>query len=455
VNLNTVLEWVKSNIFIVVFVVLMIAAPVGMYIVTSGMNEEVRKEVSERAQKTAELTRLENSTIELNGQQVPALVNDAFLAQYRQFADRMGGDAKQVQEAALAHNRKAHGLLMEGVFPEMPEHVREVRPQHFHEALMSAYERLLGDVKAGTPPTLESLRDELDLRRRQFITQDLKKSTEEKLEPEEQKRLAEELSNLRMAKYTETARNVGVYLSLDALNVPGFDRTNPPTIGEMFSWQWQYWVIDDVLHALQQVNNKDQSVATAPVKHVRLIDVRNVPAGAESQESSDGGGGAGAGGSAGAFGGDGGGSGGDPSMASEGDGSAPMPMGGAPADPRAMAPLDYRASLTGRVTNPLYDVINVDLELVVETERLPQIIDAISSYNFMTVTSMNLSPADPFAAAGDGFFYGTKPVSTVNMTIETIWLRAWTKESMPKSIKQQLKIADQPVVPNPEEAPTT
>ena len=457
-NLNTVLEWIKSNIFIVVFVVLMIAAPVAMYIVSSGMNEAVRKEVGDRAQKNAELARLKSSQIQMpDGQQVPGLVNDEFLARYRQIADKAGKDAKEVQDAALAHNRKSHGLVMEGVFPEIPEHVREVRPRHFHEALMAAYGQLLAEVKAGSPPTLESMRDELDLRRRQFIAQDLKKSTDAKLEPDELKRVTDELGNIRMAKYTESARSIGMYLSADALNLPGFDPANQPTVGELFAWQWQYWVIEDLLRALQQANSKDQSVVTAPVKHVRLLDVRNVPAGSASQDSSGGGaGGNGGAGAFGTFGSGGGGEGADPSMGDgTGEGAGAAAPVGMPADPRAPVPVDYRASLTGRTSNPLYDVINVDLELVVETERLPQVLDAISTYNFMTVTGMSLSAADSFAAAEDGYFYGAKPVSTVNMTVETVWLRAWTKESMPASVKQQLKIADTPPAANPEEAPTT
>jgi hypothetical protein len=84
------------------------------------------------------------------------------------------------------------------------------------------------------------------------------------------------------------------------------------------------------------------------------------------------------------------------------------------------------------------------MELVVDTQRLPEVLDAICSYNFFTVTSMRLSAVDPFDDVQSGFFYGSAPVTKVSLTIETVWLREWTMQYMPPQIKEALGIGAPP-----------
>jgi len=80
------------------------------------------------------------------------------------------------------------------------------------------------------------------------------------------------------------------------------------------------------------------------------------------------------------------------------------------------------------------------LDLIVDVERLPEVLDAIAGYNFMTVTSVHLTEVDPFELARQGFVYGSAPVARVRIHIETIWLREWTRRFMPKAIKQALGV---------------
>jgi HAMP domain-containing protein len=435
VNFNVVIEWVKTNVFIVVFVILMIAAPLAMFFVSSSMSQGVRSRVSQRAQKISELQRLEKGDITTpDGQSVQGVLNEKFLQRYMQVANIMNDDAVEVQRAALDHNRKNRNVVMKGVFPEMPTAKRDVLPQQFHEALAAAYESMLAEINAGIPPTLESMRDELTRARHQFITQDLRKTTTDELTADEQKQLSEKLSLIRMARYEEAADKIGLYVSIDQLGVPGFDRTRQPSVGELFRWQWQFWITEDVLKALRKANNSDP-VIRAPVKHVLRVSVRDLPVSAEDESSS---------GDPGQFGAGGGFGGGAQGLDSpQGEESTAPPTGTAP-NPKAPAPRDYSNSpLTGRVTNPLYDVIHVGIDLVVEAGRLPHVMDELARYNFITVTAMELNPADPFEAAHGGYFYGIEPVTNVHLELETIWLREWTKEFMPKSIKKELGVPDE------------
>ena len=75
------------------------------------------------------------------------------------------------------------------------------------------------------------------------------------------------------------------------------------------------------------------------------------------------------------------------------------------------------------------------LRLIVSTNALPEVLNAISRVNFMTVTSVDLRPADAFDAADAGFIYGAQPVAEVRLTIESIWLRQWLARLMPKEMQ--------------------
>lgn len=434
--MNAVLEWVKANVFIVVFVVLMLAAGITLPIFASGMNKKVSAEVSNRAQNFAKLAQLEKSEI-LPGQ--TGVPNERTLQRYEQVAKVIAEDAANVRKAAVEHNRKDRGVLIPRLFPEPPSAEAEVLPKQFHEKLMDAYGELLREINAGTPPTLEGMRDQLVLARQQFILQELKKDTSQALEPDEAKRLRDYLSDHRLSICVDGASRTGIFLSSNELGVPGWNQANQPSLGELFNWQWQYWIVSDVLRALHEANKADQTVSKAPVKQVLSLVVSGLPAPADAS-SSAGSGGSGRMAPRAGFGGPGAGDGGH-APPPQGDSAS---TGGAPFNPKAPVQKDFAASITGRTSNGLYDVVFVELDMVVETARLPQVLDALARYNFMTVTNLSLQAADAFAALQDGYFYGTGPVSTVRLTLETVWLREWTTQYMPKAIKQALGVAATP-----------
>ncbi len=450
-NMSTVLEWVKANVFIVVFVLLLIAAPVAMFFVSSGMNADVRKEVEIRARKQTDLTKLETDLVQPDGTAVKGIPNDKYIARYAEVANSMAKDADAVLRAAMEHNRKGRGVVLPQALPEIAENVRDVIPRRFHDALVEAYGNLLSETKAGTPPSLESMRQELELARTQFITADLRKDTSDKLEPDELKQLTERLTNLRMSRYADAAKNVGLYVSNAELRVPAWSQEHQPSQGEMYNWQWQFWVTQDILHALHEAN-KTESVVNAPVKRVVGLNIIGLPKpSADNQpQNMPGTDKMGAGGFSAGFGD----SGATPPPPAEGERTA-APV--AAANPKAAVPHDFNVSHTGRVTNPLYDVITVELDVVVETARLPQVLDALSRYNFITVTGVHLQEIDPFDAAQAGYFYGAAPVCGAHLTLETIWLRGWTAQFMPGTVKQVLGVPAEPAPASAQgtPAPTT
>ena len=163
----------------------------------------------------------------------------------------------------------------------------------------------------------------------------------------------------------------------------------------LFGWQWDLWVVEDVLEAIAAANRDEsdperRSARVAPVKRVVSLEITGIP-------------------------------GADPEAA---------PPAAAPNAGNELTP-SYDVSLTGRVTNPLYDVRRVRLTVVAETRRLPRLFDALAERNLITILDVDLKPADPWAAVADGYYYGNEPVSEVVLELETVWLREWTREHMP------------------------
>lgn len=436
-NANQILEWAKANLVILIFLLVMIAAPIAMYFVAGGMNKRVRDEVNSRAMK---LSQMSVSVTLPQGDVVPT---ESLLQQYERVTKTLADDATAVQKRAVEFNRKARGVLKESVFPEPPFELREIIPRQFHDRLTQAYGELLTEVRAGSPPSLESLREQLEGMRTRYISQDLKKDPGAPLDPEEDARLKKMLSEARVGMYKQAAAGIGLYATADALFIPAWNQARIPSPAEMFNWQWQYWAIDDVLRALASVNKDSSSVADAPVKRVLGIVINDLPEVKGGDES-------GAAPSQPRLSGGFGSEGADaqtPPPTDQGAAEA-MPSAGGAANPKAPITRDYSTSLSGLVTNPLFDVLTVDFAIIVDTARLPEVLDAVSRYNFNTITNLRVESTDSFAATEQGFFYGKQPVSAVTLRMETVWLREWTKQFMPPATREALSIPpDAPAAP--------
>ena len=78
--------------------------------------------------------------------------------------------------------------------------------------------------------------------------------------------------------------------------------------------------------------------------------------------------------------------------------------------------------------------------MVVSTIRIPTILDTFSQNNFATVIDIDLKPVNKFTSLENGFDYGAEPVSELTVVLETAWLRSWTVEVMPESVRTALGI---------------
>ena len=85
-------------------------------------------------------------------------------------------------------------------------------------------------------------------------------------------------------------------------------------------------------------------------------------------------------------------------------------------------------------------MLQVRLTVVVDTKRIPQVLNRLASHNFLTVIDLNLQPTDKFVAMSAGYDYGIASVSEMTVVLEAAWLREWTVEFMPDSVKKSLGI---------------
>lgn len=470
-NFNQILAWVKSNIFIVIFSVLIIAAFVGMPLYSAKMNEQVQKAIGERKSKYDELRSIEGRTVSINvpgrsAVQIPGPITEQHAKAAEEYVSDVVEDAEETYSWALDHNRKGRNPLVPGVFPEMQIHEVPVKTEAMFRATIDAYERLLREIGAGQPPQLADIKDNLIRRERQWRIERNLLDPAIKLTDAQQNELKETLGLTRRAKYAEVAENIRIYASKNQLPLPSWALGQAqPSPADMFYWQWDFWVTEDVLKALNQANRGSATVQDSAVKRLISFRLLDEESRSRNRQSGGGGGGAGPGGGGGGGGGpilQGGGTGGNlgggptgpqPPGAGGGgntgggDGAAPS---GAPLDPTVEVPWNFEY-LTGRATNSLYDVRTVQVVLVVETRAIPVVLDAISQHNFMTIVDLQLTPADPYSAMVQGYVYGSEPVSNLVLEIETVWLRSWTAQFMPPALREQLKVvlpappADQPM----------
>ncbi len=276
--MSGVLSWIKTNIYTVIAVAVMIAAPVGMWILSGNMNGAVREEVDVRAEKISQLNRFEKTSVTFHYPvpgNVPVnasiAVNRRFLDRYQEVVDVIRKDTDRVRQEVLRINHKDRTVLVPELFPRPPSQLRETLPQNMYRALQGAYEQLLADVGAGGPPTADEMLEDLIAARERYLTQILKRSTDA-LTEEEQAGLTEQLTKTRLSYYADAAKGLNMYATLDDLNVPTSsefpDRAEGEGMSRMFDWQWRFWVKQDILMALAQCNEPYNSIVDAPVKRV-------------------------------------------------------------------------------------------------------------------------------------------------------------------------------------------
>jgi hypothetical protein len=333
-------------------------------------------------------------------------------------------------------------LLVDGesdadrLFPEPPNASASVRLRtEMMRRYPEAHEAMLERYRVSGPPARERINAQLVALSESLRADALAGGTDTTLTEEQQAEIRRELGERRLGFYRDHAATVGLFGSMDAFTrVVELDPNVDEIIDLERAWEWQHvtWVHRDVLAALLEAGGDETNVIRSPVKRLLELTV-------DQQDVARGG-------SAGGFTGGRGGRAGR---------STPEPNtgGGAEASGDLSQPIppDYSVSLTGHAgwptrPNPLYDVRMVQLQLVADGNRLGEIIDAINSTNLMTVVDLDFTEYDVSSDRQAGYFYSDSPRGLVLLTldVETLWLREWTKEYMPPTVRERLGIPADP-----------
>ena len=435
------INWIKENVLIVVFSVIIILSLSLGWIYSSSFNEAVLEDARSRAGDFSKLNQIARSNESVNvpgGTPIPVSngkpLDESTVQIVKDAYSHLQEQSSYVHEAALDHNSKNRPHIIEGLFPAPPQSQREVIPHRMHDAIVEAYTQLLASVDAGMPPSMADVQANLSRREEQVLHNTQDRSS---LDQDELDSLTKTLVNQRLNQYQDRASQLMLYADTRSLSVPDALESQLPTLATMYDWQWQYWMTQDLLNAIASANSDSKSVMEAPVKRVVSLKFPGaiVPDGSAWEKAGSAGSGRQPSGG-GNFAGFGAGSSNPQSGRSGGNAGTKATV----PNPSQEVKLDYGASFTGRITNPLYDVRSIDLVLIVDTRELPKLFDAIAAENFMTVLDVNVRPASSFRAAQSGFMYGIHPVSQVAMRIETVWLREWMAEDMPEDLRSILGI---------------
>jgi hypothetical protein len=427
---------------VIVSGLVVVVAPVVAFIVSDGMNASLRADAEARAAKQSELASLEASemTLALPNRKpvtVKGVINEYRISQYKSHLATVAKESLAARQLALEHNRKGRSPVMSMRLAK-GDPAEKGLPLMVFDALAKEYASLLEREGAGAPYPEQEIVEQLLRRRSQIVDAQFGAKAESELSAEERATLEALLSAERLGRYCEAARGISIYADAASIGTPDkARRTTKAKPLDLFLMQWNYWVAEDILTALSGLNG-ERDVISAPVKRILALSsslqARGAPrAGGEGSSAGEGAATDGAPASAD----------GAPASA-EGAatevGTEPATQAtGQPVDPDAPLPApDYSASLTGRISNQAFDVMLTELQLVVETDAIPLVMDALVRRNFITVLDARIRPVDSFAAAEDGYVYGADPVSLLSLRLESVWLREWTGPFMPDDLRARL-----------------
>ncbi len=446
------MELVKKNILSIICGVVALAAIVFHLVVTSSGFSKLEAEGTARAAKEAELKQLLAGPYSLprvddkEPGNLPQFPNEKIIKIAEGALGKLAAQAKQMVAQAVQMNKSAYVVIVPEALPNPREDSYKIefreqynlvlqrggKPKTYnHRPIPNLPDEVL---QSAVPPTdLEIQEAKVKLWNDDYKTKLIMVNGL----PVNQKEVVTEYVKAT-AKFDEEFRrkralSYKVYLEPTVLAIqPRLDRTakNTPTMEDIWFGQLSLWIQQDVCNAIARMNALSTNIPSSPVKHLVALDVRQdasmyvlpggltgaaVPAAAPTD------------------GGDG------------GDGSAPA----APASPAR----NFALSPTGRVCNPLYDVVQFEFVVVVDRQYVRDFLRQVQSGRFITVLDADMQNIDLEEAVSQGYDYGSRPVVEVKIKCEAMFLREWTAGAngpMPQVVKSMLGIAPpQPATPTP------
>ena len=418
--------WLRSNWLIGLMCVVILAAPVGFFFGASAWNKSIQ--TSREAEAKADYDKLSRAVVTYS---VPASMpgdevvevrrvpHKELTAHFAALRERQNEQIERVVEEATALNQAGHDVIVEGLLPKPPDREEQILRLEMLDRIVgtpaqpSVLQVALDGIEAGTPPDANEVARQLEDYRTTEIERHEAETGERNLSEEEAQELTETLRKRRVGEYQRRADEISVYGGIDVMPAEptGFPRTKDgqaPELTTCFEYQWNYWIVQDLLKAVATANTDAGGALTrvprSAVKRIVSIGLEFVPG-----------------------------------LYQEG------PQVGKVSSSGPLIGLDPSVSVTGRVShenNQLYDVRTATLSLVVASARLPEVLEAIAATNFMSVVDMDVREIDPWEHLRLGYYYGDEHVVEVDLSVETVWLRSWTVQYMPETVRKLLRVRE-------------
>jgi hypothetical protein len=406
------LDWVKKHLFFVVFLAIAILAFPVMFVISSGMNSGVRKTVEDDTRSLSQkLNALKvNYSVEpvMPGMPGYSASRPPNAATTDALKGLIGQSIEQVDLArglVTAFNRNDFQPIIEGLFPKPAEADSVAKRDAMSRRWVSWNADFLRDAGAGRPPAPEEVARRVEEKRLREVDRLLGVNPDAAaITPELEAEIRAALVQERVNAYSGPAQqSILFYASPTSLaSVAPFTGTSVPELELCWEWQWVSWVNQMLIDAVRTANENDLAVAQAPVKRLELIQVEPLayPGGSTSIAG----------------------------------------------DLTQEIPVRFDGSLSGRAYSPdspnaLYDIRYATMRMIVSSKRIPEILDAFASSNLITVIDLDIAAVDDLQALADaGYHFGGEHVVRMQIRVETIWLREWTREFMPPIVRARLGV---------------
>lgn len=442
--MKKLLPWLKSNLISVIAVAMaIIAAPVMLFLSfgwSKSIRTSVENDVSQNIQQLQALDVNYRINPYLAGQQaidVKAAPNKATIDAVSALLKAVVDESGKVREEAIAFNSAGHELLVTGPTPSerlLPDQPDESTRLRLLSAMIQAWpkyhETLLRKHRAGIPPPSASVAQTLSELRSKDIDRLTAGRGESALSANDAEDVRNKLADTRLEIYRRAAGEISFYASPSAFKaVQPWDPLKLLPVETAWEWQFLAWVHSAVMTGVAEANKDPgtgiwQPVYRAPIKIVESIEVLK-PGQASSASR-------------------------DSLQSAPGDPNAdPGAAAQAGPDEASDIPLDFKLSHTGRAASPvtpngMYDIRYVELSLICAGSELPRVLAAFPKVNFMTVVGLKIASVDSLPLLQDGYDVGPDHLVRATLRIETIWLRSWTKQYMPKTVRAALGIPPDP-----------
>ena len=410
---TTILEWIKTHLTVVV------CSTLGLASVAMLVLGVLDKDVSAHMTRDARLLQNLKSLSPTNEKMI------------EEGKAELRANLKRFEEAIKKLEKQSdHQPLVENAFPAMSSRA----PFDFREQYGKKQQQLLGLLRALDQPSSEEIAKE----QRYLDTAEDRAETERGLagggrpsaggtpgrfgrsgggfrggrdrEGHTLDERRETDADLRVS--IRRAREIYCYANIESLDNRADPRNHPrPRQDLMWYAQMSLWLQEDVIRALSQLNEDtataireaggDAWVGNLPVKRLKKIAVGDyVP------------------------------------QLTGGTRGAAAPPGGSR---DLMPPGDASMVFTKQDSTADVDVIQFGIDLVVETAKLPAVIDAVCGAGFYTPVLVNYEPVEPKTDPYVGYIYGNDPVANVQLQFEGCFMRSEFDKLMPESVKTAIQ----------------